>query len=739
MLGSQDAVEASDNKLITKTMWQRVKRYSALVLGFSMLLFLIFCAITESSSMQTIVVFCNPGNDLYQVLRAQGHTCHRYDDIDSAIAQTDTNGILLILAKNYPQQKTIIPPGFYEEVSAKRLKVYVEYPDRLTSEFTGDIRSTMKERLVVTSDFFGEELPSLSILDAGLYSYVHVRDRSSHLRGGTIAGFKQAIYGMDQTPSAPILFDDKGILVSTSKLSDFRRSRYAPHRAWQVLLGRILSDRSIESNARGDWLPLVVPTYDSTHVVQRDMYREAIRRGTQWYIGGRFLIHASWRDQWRGIDTLPLPVGPPIDSSYPSGDGTYGVMEGHYSYIHPDGSQPYRYWLRADCVAETAMTFAMSSDVLKGENSRQISDNLMDFLYFSTAFRSPQSLDPGRSSYGLIGWADTHPSRYYGDDNARVILGSILASTVLGERKWDDPIVAAILGNFRTAGYKGFRGGSLNGSDIDQITWPSLMARDLEHIAPHYESWLWATYLWLYDKTGYQQLLTKAKRAVEITMSNYPDQWRWTNGIQQERARMILPLSWLVRVDDTERHRKWLRNICDDLLDHQVACGGLQEELGVGSQGRYNAPQTNEDYGTSEAPLIQVNGDPVVDMLYTTNFAFFALNEAAHATGDPDYLEAVEKLADFLVRIQSSCATRGDLDGCWFRAFDYDQWEYYGSNADHGWGAWGTLTGWTQSFITTTLALTIQETSYWDFTHDSKIGEQIHRLWNQMLPGVDPD
>ncbi len=199
---------------------------------------------------------------------------------------------------------------------------------------------------------------------------------------------------------------------------------------------------------------------------------------------------------------------------------------------------------------------------------------------------------------------------------------------------------------------------------------------------------------------------------------------------------MILPLAWLVRVEDTQQHRQWLNQVCDDLLKHQVVCGALREELGEGSKGKYGSPKTNEDYGHNEAPVIHTNGDPVADMLYSSNFAFFALNEAARATMDQEYIDAVDRLADFLVRIQSRSSGRADLDGCWFRAFDYENWEYYGSNADHGWGAWGTITGWTQSFITTTLALKLQDTSYWDLTKDSSIGSNIDAVIEQMLPGI---
>ena len=404
--------------------------------------------------------------------------------------------------------------------------------------------------------------------------------------------------------------------------------------------------------------------------------------------------------------------------------------------LNPDGSQPYRYWLRADCVAETAMTLAMAEAFGKSQGSRQVAENLMNFLFHSETFMTTSSRDINQSSYGLVGWADTHPSRYYGDDNARVTLGSILAAQLLNDSRWDQQIAALILANFRTAGKKGFRRNALMGDYIDETTWQVLMDGDFENIAPHYESWLWATYLWLFDKTGYQPLLRKARSALEITMNNYPQNWKWANGLQQERARMVLPLAWLVRVEGTETSKRWLMQICDDLLKNQVACGALQEELGAGDNGKYGAPTSNAHYGTTEAPVIHFNGDPVADMLYTTNFAFFALNEAAQATQEPKYLEAVDQMADFLVRVQSKSSDRADLDGCWFRAFDFENWEYYGSNADHGWGAWGTLTGWTQSFITTTLALKVKRTSYWQLTEDSKVGVQSEELWNKMLPGV---
>ena len=189
-------------------------------------------------------------------------------------------------------------------------------------------------------------------------------------------------------------------------------------------------------------------------------------------------------------------------------------------------------------------------------------------------------------------------------------------------------------------------------------------------------------------------------------MEAYPDRWLSQNGIQQERARMILPLAWLIRVEDTPQHREWLDTVVSKLLESQVECGAIREELGSSAQDKNKI------------------------LLYTCNFSFFSLNEAAHATGNPRYAKAVKQLADFLVRIQVNSPAHPDIDGAWFRAFDYDRWDYWASNADNGWGAWCTLTGWIQSWIVSTEALVHKQKSYWDITSDMNMKDAMKKsLW----------
>jgi hypothetical protein len=203
---------------------------------------------------------------------------------------------------------------------------------------------------------------------------------------------------------------------------------------------------------------------------------------------------------------------------------------------------------------------------------------------------------------------------------------------------------------------------------------------------------------------------------------------------------MILGLAWLERVADTPEHRGWLKQMTDELLRFQDECGAIREELGEASRGLYGAPKTNEAYATAEAPLIQVNGDPVCDLLYTSNFAYVGLVEAAAATGDVKLQAAVDKMTDFLVRIQAHSPTISQTHGAWFRGFDFKRWEHWGANADAGWGVWCCESGWTQGWITTMLTMVAKGTNLWDFTANSKAANVMDRLRREMIPDrlLDP-
>ena len=237
--------------------------------------------------------------------------------------------------------------------------------------------------------------------------------------------------------------------------------------------------------------------------------------------------------------------------------------------------------------------------------------------------------------YGLINWSERNPV-FYGDDNARVILSSLKSSSLLGDSSWLDYILKCILANWRLTGPLGFRKARFDypQSFPHGCDWQYYNNKELIHYSPHYQAYLWVCYLWLYVLTGYQELLGKTKNAIRMMMEAYPDKWRWTNGLTQEMARMLLPLAFLVRVEDSQEHRQWLDKLVDDLLLQMDSCGAIQEKIGALQLGAYPPPRSNEEYGKGEASLIQENGDSVCDLLYTVNYALLGLHEASVITGD---------------------------------------------------------------------------------------------------------
>ncbi len=686
---------------------------------------------SEGQTKKTnIVVYSKGDNDISGILKANKYSFSTFTDQLKAVKAAKNGGGVLFVANDYPQLRLKFDKGVEDLIARKNLKVFIEYPAASAKlAIENDTMQMHLERAVVATN----KIKNLDSLDLfGLHKAFVVRSAAKNplIIMAKVAGFDKAQYGISDVKHEPILFQYGNTLVATTRLSNALSSRFGPvdhiKTVWEYVLHHL--DASVDWKL-DNWPLQVKPMHEKSKVLSPQDYQQAIHKGIDWFYKGKFLIHPSWEEQFAKYIGLESP---PIDLNLPSGDGSSGLLEGHMSRILIDGSQMYRYWIRADCNAETA--YAISILAGASEKHQKVATNLLNYLFKTSNLRAGNKNDPKSPSYGLIGWSTNgiYSNIYYGDDNARVLLGALGASALLNKDDWDRYIAEGIIANFRTTGKNGFRSGKLFDAAINEKGLAAIRQDTLINPHPHYESWIWACYLWLYDKTGYKPFLEKAKQAITITMDTYPN-WKWTNGIQQERARMILPLAWLIRVEDTPQHRQWLDLIVSKLLENMDESGAIREELGSAGKGSYGATKTNADYGKHEAPLIARNGDPVADMLYTTNFGFFALNEAAAATGNSKYKNAVSKIANFLVKIQVNSAAQPALDGAWFRAFDYQRWDYWASNADMGWGAWNTLTGWTQSWIVTTLALQQKNQNLWDLSAKSNIKEEANKAIKLML------
>ncbi len=652
-------------------------------------------------------------------------------DIDAALAMAKSGDGIVVTAAGYPNTMTPISKSTFDKVESSGLRLFVEYPNVLPDMPEGTSLQTHTARLergVITSSAMG--LEPMSIVGINGCKLIKAECAEPLMVLGKVAGYDTAVFGINDVKTYPVLYHSGRSLIATTSFSNFVKGRYAPVREWSQILSYVLGWVLGDENFTIKELPQDVrPAYTRDEKLPRKAQRDAVIAAADWFWNARLLIHPSWtRTLIEKYEKVDEHFGETVPQTVLPGDGTRGIMEGHASDIDYNGINRYRYFHRADVQGESAMLLATASLFSKDEKYATTSENLLDYLFYTSKFRGEERDDRNSPVYGLIGWANSYQWVYYNDDNARCILGAIGAAAMLDNPRWNTQIAENILAMLRFCSHDGFFGGRLELPAISKNGWQYYADREnYVYLSPHYESWMWACFLWLYDKTGYQPLLDTAKRAIAKMMEEYP-YWIAQNGIQQERARMILPLAWLVRVEDTPQHREWLDIIVKKFLENQDECGAIREELSTLPGKQTLLVSSNARYGTGEASLIANNGDPVADMLYTCNFGFFALNEAYQATGL--YKDEVERFADFLVRIQVRSDKHHDLDGGWFRAFDYDRWDYWASNADVGWGVWSTLTGWIQSWIGSTEGFVNKNTSYWDITKNMEMKKVLEEsLW----------
>lgn len=672
---------------------------------------LILCSFVAYSQLS--LVTNEHEGDLQRLLRVNGVDFRQYHSIEEALAQVANGSGLMLLAGRTDGVESVSVQQM-REIQRKNLKVYLEFPNYI-EENMPERKKINLERGVISKAIIPDVLPMsiVTLNDQSFYCYSHADPILSIAK---VAGFDRAEYGLAGTQSYSGLFQEGDFLISGIAMSSQLSARFGPTEVWSGIwrfvlqhLGINVDTWTIHSDVR--------PAFNKDAVIRQEDYVNSVVRGLDWYKHSRLLIHEDWKEllerhtkkNGEGV------VFPSVSEGSPIGDGSLGILEGHASYINQDGTQPIRWWVRADCQAETA--FALSSGYVLSNNKSyaSIAENLLNYLYRTSNLRSGERNDPESTSFGLIGWATTDPDAYYGDDNARVILATIGASRNLETEEYYPYIIEGILGNFRTTGKLGFRGPWFRDAKLQTLNWQDLFNRELTNIHPHYESWLWANYLWLYDKTGYEPLKDRAINAIKITMNNFPV-WKWTNGIQQEYARMLLPLAWLVRIEDNELHRYWLRMVANTLLQDLDESGAIKEKLGIAGLGRYDKVRSNAEYGLKEAPLISDYGDQVTDLLYTLNYTSFGLNEAFAATQDSLYAKTLNKINEFFVKIQVKSEKHSDLNGTWFRAFDFNRWDYWASNADSGWGPWGTQTGWTQGWVLNSIITHITQSNFWEST-----------------------
>ncbi len=695
---------------------------------------LIMCAQGAEAAKLNLLFSCKASNDLFKVLSDNGYECPRFDSPREAVAQAKAGSAVLILADEYPNAQTELDEAVYASAAQKGVKLYVEYPSMVPGVELGEVRTTEWERGVVANDSLGSRLPKLHILAISGCRYLPAKAEDPILVIARVAGFDKAVFGIPQTAS-PILFRlPKGdVMVATTKLSSFVSGRYAPAKDWGIFWEQVLGMLDPAANVSLKFEPTVRPMYGKDEKLPADAEKRAVANAVGWYLDGRMLVNDQEKPEVEKQLLAGAEVRPVPPAGHAAGDGSNGILEGYAAGIEFDGSQKQRLPLRDDCNAEVAMALAVDASLNNNARSREVASNLLRYIYVDSGMCGGVRADPKHPAFGLMAWGAIAPNwtkANYGDDNARAILGTIIAEACLGTGNWNEFIMRALLANLRTTGKLGFRDDRVDIGPLEANGWKYYADQENINYSPHMDSYLWACFLWAYRQTGYKPFLESAKTAIKMTVEAFPNEWRWNDS--NERSRMLLCLSWLIRLEDTPEHRGWLKKISDDLISRQQPCGAIMELMGSTGGGHFFLPQSNEQYGTMETPLIQENGNPVSDQLYTTGFALLGLREAAAATGDPKLKAAEDKLTEYLCRIQVKSTEVPYLNGTWFRAFDFGRWEYWASSADLGWGAWSAETGWGPAWITAIMGLRLKGTTVWDLVSKVDIASHFSAVQKLM-------
>lgn len=553
-----------------------------------------------------------------------------------------------------------------EEESAKGKRLFTEGLNSWGDIYSEEIDDTTRRRLVVASDTDAGGIPGLDtgdLLDDGsnrmMRPWYDVPGQKPLLvyRDHIVAHSKwdadpeEILEGSD--PALWMLGDN--VMMCAFELHNFNRARFAPQESWRCLISFIAK-----------WLTGNEPTWWPEPVVQFD-FRKDFSDDTIFDLRRKDAVK-------RGICWLRRNL---VDK------GHGGIREGLRHNITPDGEQSSADTVRTDCSGEAASAFRFYGSLYGDEDCLQIAERLSQFVF------GPMMVRNGLLD-GMLRWTDTAWRVCYQDDAARALLPELYNCLYLGNTDRFPDICRALDFLVKTTAKDGCRVMRTDALDLTEDSIRTLS--ETEHGLPsaHYNAYYHAALLLAYKHGGNSVYLDVGRHGLETIMSYYPDTQR-EQSETEELCRLILPLSLLYDITKEGKHKEMLYRVTDDLVKHRHPSGGyLEWDTG------YQAKFSRESSG--ECSLLTHNGDPVADLLYSTNWLPVAFAVAHHVTGDKRFYDLWRDVATFCLKTQVQ-SKDPKTDGSWCRAFDMELGEVYACPHDVGWAAKCSESGWTNAEI----------------------------------------
>lgn len=444
-------------------------------------------------------------------------------------------------------------------------------------------------------------------------------------------------------------YDDK-TLVSSIRLSNFHRARFAPRKRWQTLVSGIISFLAGEKIDLEFDTPAY--TYNECKVTSAKDADEIIKRAVEW-------IEKS--------ETL-------------NNCGKGGAKEGFSNRILArTGEHSRNKNVRADCTNEIAGALMFNALINGCEKSKNIAEELFKFTFDNFQIKSGEHK-------GMLRWSESGWYDCYQDDVARAVIPALLCQFFGMEVPYLEEIKDALDYLVATTTQDGVR---VSCTQIHRMT-PEYIksitgARFFEPCA-HFNAFYHAALLLAYKVCGNEKYRDFATRGLTALMSAYPDTRRETSETE-EYCRLVFPLSVLYLVSRKKEHYEWLCRVTEDLQKFRHPSGGYAEwDTG------YKAGCSRNHNG--ECALLADNGDPVADLLYSNNWLPLGFAFAYLATKEQKFYNLWCDSASFIASAQMH-SDIPHLDGAWARAFDMDTRENCGMPHDKGWGPHCIESGWT--------------------------------------------
>lgn len=558
-----------------------------------------------------------------------------------------------------------------EEQIQKGKKVFCEYINSIDDIYSKDPISTRYKRLIFNRDT--DEISKGALLDDQCNSMIGAH--FSKKQEEPILYYKEFINAHDQVEVSEEDWKDiyswalwkerPNLMFCTFRLCNFVRARFAPLDRWKALIRSIiewLTGESMKDLPIGEGYHLV-PKVDAENF--DGLLRDCFSSGMRWYHEAKMLLD----------------------------NGRRGIYEGFMTDIQPDGSQSLAPIIRTDCTAEASLAFFTDYLLTGNTASLKTSDELEAFCYEKMQIQ-------GGLYDGMLRWTNQAWNVCYQDDNARVMIPSLLKMMYTGNYRYLDACCKALDFLVKTTGTDGLRPSRTDNLVLDEAEIERLHSTPANFPCAHYNAFYSATLLLCGKLAKRDDFIEVGIKGLESIMAVYPKTIR-EQSETEELCRLILPLSWLYWVTGDPKHKDYLYRVTQDLQKMKHPSGAYLEW-----DSDYSAACSQKE--NAECSLLAKNGDPVVDLLYSVNWLPLGFAHAYFITGDSYFHDLWKEVASFLIRAQIH-SDNPAIDGGWARGFDVSKMEVYGLPNDVGWGPWAIESGWTVSEILAGLGLGLVE------------------------------